>query len=107
MGMIDEAIKRIEVGADGNPHILSISNSISNSSGLYAKSLEELNKCDYIDRSRKSYTKDKVIAMFEELKTEIEKIAEEEKYHDAKWALGLNYSKKIIQQKINALKGEK
>lgn len=52
------------------------------------------------------YTKDEVIAMFEELQMKIKEIADEEKLYDAKWALGLYFSKKIIQEYINAFRGE-
>ena len=49
-----------------------------------------------------TYTREEVIGMLKDLQFEIEKIAQEEKCHDAKWALGLKYSEKVIQQKINA-----
>ena len=52
-----------------------------------------------------AYTKDEVIAMYKNLQLEIEEIAQEEKYHDSKWALGLKYSEKVIQQKINVIEG--
>lgn len=90
----------IEIGTDGSLHNLSISSSF----GLYAKNLEELDKCDYIDKSTKLYTKDEVTAVLEELKTEIEEIVKLEELIDKKWAKGLHYSEKIIQQKINALR---
>ena len=43
-------------------------------------------------------------AILVELQLEIEKIAQEEKCHDSKWALGLKYSEKVIQETINKLK---
>ena len=93
---------RIEVDADGTLHNLSISNSY----GLYAKNQEELDKCDYIDKSTKLYTEDEVIAILTELQQEIEEIVKEEGgLINKKWANGLHYSEKIIQQKIDALKG--
>ena len=61
---------RIEVGTDGSLNNLSISSSF----GLYAKIQGELDKCDYIDKSTKLYTKDEVIAMLTELQSEIEEI---------------------------------
>ena len=51
-----------------------------------------------------AYTKEEVIAMFNDLKSEIGKTAEEVKNYDVKWALGLFFAKKIIQEKINVLK---
>lgn len=54
----------------------------------------------------KVYTKDEVITMLTELKAEIEKTVQE--YGgliNKKWANGLHYSEKIIQQKINELEG--
>ena len=56
---------RIEVGADGSLYNLSISSSY----GLYAKNQEELDKCDYIDKSTKLYTKDEVITMLTDIRT--------------------------------------
>ena len=44
------------------------------------------------------------IAMLTELQLEIEEIVKEEKIIDKKWAKGLHYSEKIIQEKINTLK---
>ena len=42
--------------------------------------------------------------MLTELQLEIGEIVKEEELIDNKWARGLHYSKKIIQQKINALR---
>ena len=44
------------------------------------------------------------VAMLTELQLEIGEIVKEEELIDNKWARGLHYSKKIIQQKINALR---
>ncbi len=52
------------------------------------------------------YTKADMMAMLTEIQLEIEEIVKEEEIIDSKWASGLHYSEKIIQQKINALKGE-
>lgn len=52
------------------------------------------------------FTKEEVIAILTELQLEIEKTVKEEELIDKKWANGLHYSEKIIQQKINKLKGE-
>lgn len=61
---------------------------------------------DDIIVKKKIYTKDEVIAMFTELQAEIEKIVKEEESIDKKWANGLHYSEKIIQEKISKLKEE-
>ena len=45
-----------------------------------------------------------MIAMLTELQLEIEETVKEEEPIDKKWANGLHYSEKIIQQKINSLK---
>ena len=45
-----------------------------------------------------------MIAMLTDIQTEIERTVKEEEPIDKKWANGLHYSKKIIQQKINSLK---
>ena len=57
-----------------------------------------------IDRAN-AYTKDEVIAMLTEIQQEIEDTVKEEELIDKKWANGLHYSEKIIQQKINELGG--
>lgn len=44
------------------------------------------------------------IEVLTELKSEIEETVKEEEPIDKKWAIGLRFSKKIIQQKINSLK---
>lgn len=56
-----------------------------------------------IDRAN-VYTKDEVITMLEKLQTEIEETVKEEELIDKKWANGLHYSEKIIQQKINKMR---
>lgn len=47
------------------------------------------------------------INMLEELQKEIEETVNEEKIYEEKWAKGLSYSTKIIQQKIDKLRGDK
>jgi len=47
-----------------------------------------------------------MVAMLTDLQLEIEEIVKEEELIDKKWAIGLHYSEKIIQQKINTLKTE-
>lgn len=47
---------------------------------------------------------DMIKATLKELQLEIEEIAKEEELIDKKWASGLHYSEKIIQQKIDTLK---
>lgn len=54
-----------------------------------------------------AYTKDEVVAMLTKIQLEIEEIVKEEELVDKKWANGLHYSEKIIQQKIDALRGER
>lgn len=51
------------------------------------------------------FTKEEVIAMLTEIQAEIEETVKEEELIDKKWANGLHYSEKIIQQKIDKLKG--
>lgn len=46
------------------------------------------------------------IELLTELQLEIEKTVKEEELIDKKWANGLRYSEKIIQQKINSLEAE-
>ena len=61
---------RIDVGTDESLHNLSMPSSY----GLYyAKNQEELDKCDYIDKSTKLYTKNEVITILTELQSEIKK----------------------------------
>lgn len=57
-------------------------------------------------KKMQAYTKKEVIALLTKLQSEIEEIVKKEKLIDNKWANGLHYSEKIIQQKINALKAE-
>ena len=45
-----------------------------------------------------------MVAMLTEIQLEIEEIVKEEGPNDKMWAIGLHYSEKIIQQKINSLK---
>ena len=51
------------------------------------------------------YSKADVITILTELQQEIKNTVEEEELIDEKWAKGLHYSEKIIQQKISELKG--
>ena len=74
---------------------------------------EEIGRYDpYTDKFIKNtttdrlYTKADMIAMLTDLQLEIEEIVKEEELIDKKWAVGLHYSEKIIQQKINTLKAE-
>ena len=100
---------RIEVGTDGSLHNLSISNSY----GLYAKNQEELDKCDYIDKSTKLYTKEEVVSMLTDIQLELDEMkitkvrsAGFAPYSKDPFRRGVNCSKEIIQQKINSLKGD-
>lgn len=45
-----------------------------------------------------------MVTMLTDIQLEIEETVKEEELIDKKWANGLHYSEKIIQQKINALK---
>jgi hypothetical protein len=90
---------RIEIGPDGSVHNLSLSNSY----GLYAKNQEELDKCDYIDKSTKLYTKDEVIAMLTELQLEIKELKSYESA-DGQDLVMLADIGTLFQQKINNLK---
>ena len=91
---------RIEIGTDGIPYILSV----SNSSGLYARSLKELDECDFIDKSTKLYTKDEVMTMLEEIKDEANNIRPTI-YNCASFSEGIRAYNNLVQQKINKLKG--
>ena len=53
---------------------------------------------------KKFFNKDEVLAMLVELQQKIDDIAKKEELIDKKWANGLYYSKKIIQQKIDSVK---
>lgn len=68
------------------------------------KQLEDvaIPKADYEARLKAD-----MVAMLEELQLEIEETVKEEELIDKKWANGLHYSEKIIQHKINALKGDR
>lgn len=57
---------------------------------------------------KSSYTKDEVIAMFEEIQNEIEKQCKIPNNNASAydWNNGIYACYKVIQQKINALKGE-
>ena len=47
------------------------------------------------------------ISELENIRAEIIQVANEEKIHDEKWALGLRYAVKIIDKSIAKLKGDK
>lgn len=66
------------------------------------KFMDEIVDIDRVDVC----TKDEVIVMLEELQTKIEKTVKEEELIDKNWSNGLHYSEKIIQQKIDKLKGK-
>lgn len=64
--------------------------------------IEAIPKTEYVSQLRTD-----MVAVLEELQMEIEDIVKEEELIDKKWANGLHYSEKIIQQQINALRGER
>ena len=64
----------------------------------------ELRKAIELCTVKDIYTKSDVITILTELQQEIENTVKEEELIDEKWAKGLHYSEKIIQQKINELK---
>lgn len=68
--------------------------------------LNECLKCyeELVNDQYEAHLRADMVAMLEELQLEIEETVKEEEPIDKKWANGLHYSKKIIQQKINALK---
>jgi DNA-binding response OmpR family regulator len=61
-----------------------------------------------IEKMQIEYTKRVIrqakIEVLTELQKEIEEIVKEEELIDKKWANGLHYSEKVIQQKIDKLK---
>ena len=65
----------------------------------YALTVEAIPKDQYEARLKAD-----MVAMLEELQLEIEETVKEEELIDKKWANGLHYSEKIIQQKIDSLK---
>ena len=77
---------------------------------IYSPYQEAIDKVSvYIEQFQADYEnrlKADMVAILTELQLEIEDIFKEEELIDEKWANGLHYSEKIIQQKINALKGE-
>lgn len=60
-----------------------------------------ISKADYEKRLKAD-----VAVILTKLQLKIEETVKEEELIDKKWADGLHYSKKIIQQEINALKSE-
>lgn len=68
--------------------------------------LNECLKCyeELVNDQYEAHLRADMVAMLEELQLEIEEIVKEEELIDKKWANGLHYSKKVIQQKIDALK---
>ena len=61
-------------------------------------------KCRKFEADYESRLKADMVAMLTEIQLEIEDIVMGEKLIDERWANGLHYSEKIIQQKINSLK---
>ena len=66
------------------------------------REVEAIPKADYENRLKADLK-----AILVELQLEIEEIVKEEELIDKKWANGLHYSEKIIQQKINQLKDDR
>jgi hypothetical protein len=64
-----------------------------------APTVDVIPKSDYENRLKAD-----MVAMLTEIQLEIEETVKEEELIDKKWAIGLRYSEKIIQQKINSLK---
>jgi hypothetical protein len=64
--------------------------------------VEAIPKADYENRLKAD-----MVAMLTEIQLEIEETVKEEELIDKKWANGLHYSEKIIQQKIEQLKEKK
>lgn len=58
---------------------------------------------DFFKKEYENRLKADMVAMLTELQLEIEETVKEEEPIDKKWAIGLRFSKKIIQQKINSL----
>lgn len=84
-----------------HPDVLTKREALAISQGqlAYAPTVEAIPKDQYEARLKAD-----MAAMLTELHSEIEKIVKKEKLIDLKWANGLHYSEKIIQQKINVLK---
>lgn len=53
---------------------------------------------DIICRIAKRQGKEEALDVIEDIKAEIEQIADEEQKHDEKWAIGLRYAVKIINK---------
>jgi len=77
-----------------------------NKNALSKEVQEAIEICaDYIKYNQLSAdTKANMAVMLEGIQLEIEEIVQEERLIDKKWADGLHYSEKIIQQKIDKLK---
>ena len=68
--------------------------------------IREIKKTEAIPKEQyEARLKADMVAMLKNLRLEIEKTAKEEELIDKKWAKGLHYSEKIIQQKIRELEG--
>ena len=75
---------------------------VSNEAVNYA--LDTIHKYLLMQSDYESRLKADMAAMLTELQLEIEEIVKEEEPNDKKWATGLHYSEKLIQQKIDKLK---
>ena len=67
---------------------------------------DKLRKYQQLQADYENRLKADMVAMLTELQLEIEETVKKEQLIDKKWANGLHYSEKIIQQKINVLKAE-
>lgn len=56
-----------------------------------------MSKCRY-DLSEDCYNKDCLACILDKIRAEILQVANQEKFHDAKWALGLRYAVNIIDK---------
>ena len=83
------------------PDVMKVDGSMAISQGqlAHAHTIEAISKADYETRLKAD-----MVAMLTEIQLEIEETVKEEELIDKKWANGLHYSEKIIQQKIDALK---
>lgn len=69
--------------------------------------IDTMRKYQRLQADYENLLKADFVVMLEDLQSKIEKTAKEEAQIDEKWANGLRYSEKIIQQKINSLRGGK
>ena len=70
----------------------------------YNKGFKDGIKCSIPKDQYEARLKANMVAMLTEIQLEIEETVKEEELIDKKWANGLHYSEKIIQQKIDKLK---